>query len=75
MQSERIVVGGGKNPFICTMKLGSGWAAVMLAEYADMGGELDVVQTGIGRYATEVEAIKEGKEWAEAEEMEFKANA
>src|SRR5690606_2284746 len=51
--------------------LGSGWAAVMTAEYADMNWNRDVVQTGVGRYATQDGAIAEAKTWAQEEKVEF----
>lgn len=51
--------------------LGSGYAAIMTAEYQDMNWNRDVVQTGIGRYRTKEEAIKEAEDWSEAEEVEF----
>lgn len=47
--------------------LGSGYAAIMLADYEDMDWNTDVENTGIGRYATKEEAIEEAKHWAEDE--------
>lgn len=55
-------------------KLGSGWAAVMLADYEDMDWGTDVVNTGIGRYATKQEAVEEAKPWAEDEGIPFIEN-
>ena len=47
----------------------SGYFAVMLADYEDMGWNTDVVQTGIGRYKKKEDAVKEAKQWAQAEEI------
>lgn len=52
------------NYWIETMKLGSGWAAVMLW---DGDGYAEPYQTGVGRYEFEGEAIQEADGWAEAE--------
>lgn len=61
-----------RNPFITVKLLGSGYAAVMFAEYEDMEWNLDVVQTGIGRYKTREEAEVEAKAWAFAEGILYK---
>lgn len=47
----------------------SGWFAVMLVEE---DGFVEPQQTGIGRYKTKTEAEKEARQWAEAEELEFR---
>lgn len=60
------------NPdYISTYLYGSGYGAIHLRWYADING-YDCEQTGIGRYDTLDEAIKEAKEWAEAEEIEYR---
>lgn len=56
--------------YISITKGMSGWFAVCLVYYEDIQG-YDVYNTGIG-YETKEEAIEEAKEWAKAEEMEFK---
>jgi len=58
-RNHRLVVG----------QLGSGWAAIELADYEDMEWGSDVAQTGIGRYATKEEAIEEAKGWSESDEL------
>jgi hypothetical protein len=40
-----------------------------------MGWHTDVVNTGIGRYATREEAVQEARGWAAAEEMPFREDA
>lgn len=47
-----------------------GYFAVMMVEEAD--GFVDVQQSGIGSYETMEEAEREGREWAKAEELEFR---
>lgn len=49
----------------------SGHFAVMLADYEDMGWNTDCVTSGVGRYKLQSDAIKEGRQWAEAEELPF----
>ena len=49
----------------------SGHFAVMLADYEDIGWNTDVVTTGVGRYRTREQAVEEGKQWAEEEEIPF----
>lgn len=49
----------------------SGYFAVHVAEYEDIGWNIDNVQTGVGRYRNREEAIKEGKDWAKAESLPF----
>lgn len=58
-----------RNHFITVQLLGSGYAAVELAEYEDMEWNLDVVNTGLGRYRTIEQAGREARSWAEAEEL------
>lgn len=49
--------------------LGSGYAAVLMVDVTDKHGTYtDVQQTGIGRYKTHAEAVKEAKDWAAAED-------
>lgn len=60
------------NPdYISTHLYGSGWGAIHMRYYEDMKG-YDCQQTGIGRYKTKEEAIKEAKEWSKAEEIEYR---
>lgn len=61
-----------KKPYIGITKGMSGYFAVMYWWNPDMGGFWEPWSTGFGRYATEQEAIDEGKAWAAAEEVEFK---
>lgn len=58
-----------RNFRITVMELGSGWAAVMIADYEDMGWGPDVVQTGFGRYTTRDEAEQEALDWSQMEEV------
>jgi len=60
-----------RNHRISVQLLGSGFAAVHLADYEDMGWDTDVVQTGIGRYETREEAEVEAEEWALSEGMRY----
>jgi hypothetical protein len=60
-----------RNHRIVVSLLGSGFAALMLADYEDMNWNTDVVQTGIGRYKTREEAALEAKSWAEEEDVPF----
>jgi hypothetical protein len=60
-----------KKPFITVTHGMSGWFAVLMAWYKE-DAMWDVVTTGIGRYENKVDAEEEGKEWAKAEELEFK---
>lgn len=60
---------------ITVQLLGSGFAAVMLVDVDDqdgLGKYTDVQDTGIGRYKTREEAVREAKSWAEAEELPTK---
>ena len=59
------------NPdYITTALFGSGFAAIHVRWYGDMNG-YDIQQTGIGRYGTRDEAIKEAKQWAAAEQIDY----
>lgn len=58
-----------KTPFITTSLLGSGHAAICLWWNPD--GFWEPWQTGIGRYATQDEAVTEAKYWAEAEDLKY----
>jgi hypothetical protein len=51
--------------------LGSGWAAVhmVLVKDDELGEYWDVQQTGIGRYATRDEAVKEAVNWCFTNEI------
>lgn len=60
--------------FMTVQHLGSGWAAVMMwqnNEEADIGVFSEPWQTGIGRYATQAEALAEAEQWAEADDVPF----
>lgn len=59
-------------PYITTMRLGTGHAAVMIWWNPDMGGFLEPWDTGIGRYATQAEAEEWGRSWAEDVEVDFR---
>lgn len=60
-----------RNHRITTARIGSGWAAIHLADYEDMGWSADVVDTSIGRYETEAEAIIEAKSWSISDELPY----
>lgn len=55
-------------PYITTMHLGSGWAAIHVVRVleANLPPYWDIEQTGFGRYKTEGEAIAEATVWAES---------
>ena len=61
-----------RNHRIVVSLIGSGWAALEIADYEDMGWGPDIVQSGIGRYATKAEAIVEAEAWAQAENLPFR---
>jgi len=60
-----------RNHRITTTEGMSGYFAVMIADYEDIDWNPDIVTTGIGRYNTKKEAIKEAKQWAESEELPY----
>ena len=60
-----------RNHRITVKLLGSGWAAIHIADYEDMDWNTDIVQTGMGRYVTREEAEAEAKFWASAEELPY----
>jgi hypothetical protein len=62
---------GVRNFRIRVMLLGSGFSAVMLADYEDMDWNTDIVQTGIGRYKTREMAEIEAKDWARSEQIPY----
>lgn len=47
-----------------------GWFAVLM--WYNPEGFWEPFQSGIGSYKTQIEAEKEAKEWADAEEIKFK---
>lgn len=52
------------------MLIGSGWAAIHWVDVHTEGyanGYTDVQQTGIGRYATEAEAVEEALQWSDSD--------
>lgn len=63
------------SPFITTTRGMSGWFAVHIwwnnTGENDLPGFWEPYQTGIGRYETEAEAIKEAKEWAELDGIAY----
>lgn len=50
----------------------SGYFAVQMWRNPDMGGFDEPWDTGFGRYKTRAEAEVEAREWAAAEELEFR---
>lgn len=64
-----------RNHRIEVARLGSGWAAIHVADYADMDWNTDIVNSGVGRYATREEAVSEAQDWAEAEELPYQENS
>ena len=60
-----------KYPNIQVTKGLSGWFAVMVWWNQDHGGFPEPYDTGLGRYAMQVDAIAEAEEWAEAEGIQF----
>lgn len=62
---------GSHENFISTTHGMSGWFAVMYWWNPELGGFWEPYNTGVGRYATKEEAVREGLDWAEAEELEF----
>lgn len=62
---------GVRNYRICVTHGLSGYFAAMIADYEDINWNMDVVNTGIGRYKTRKEAEREGKSWAEEEGIPF----
>lgn len=61
-----------REPYITVYKSISGWKAIHLWWNPDMGGFWEPWQTGIGYYATAMEAEVEARAWAEAEGLEYK---
>lgn len=61
-----------KKPFITTTHAISGYFAVCIWWNTDMDGFWEPWNTGIGRYATKEEAVTEAKQWAKAEELEYR---
>jgi hypothetical protein len=59
--------------YITVYKSIGGWKAVLLWWNPEMGGFYEPMQTGLCGYETREEAIEEGKYWAEAEDVEFRA--
>lgn len=53
-----------RNKRISISKGMSGFYAVLIADFEDMGWETDIIESGIGRYADEEGAISEAKEWS-----------
>lgn len=61
-------------PFISVSRGMSGYFAVLMAwTTQDDECGYEPWNTGFGRYATREEAVREAREWAEAEGLEFKA--
>lgn len=66
-----------RTPFITTYKSMGGWKAVHIwwnSEYLPEGqGFWEPMQTGVGAYATEAEAIEEAKAWSKSAEIRYVA--
>lgn len=60
-----------RNHRMIVMALGSGWAAVEIADYEDMSWGPDITQIGTDRYATAEEAKVEAKEIAATQGIPF----
>lgn len=61
-----------KEPFV-TVALGMrGYFAVLMVWNEDLGGFWEPENSGYGSYKTREAAFPEAREWAEAEEVEFK---
>lgn len=58
-------------PYVTISKGGSGFYAVILEWVPDAEGYWDIYTTGDGRYASEIEAIPEALEIADAEGIRF----
>lgn len=61
-----------RKPYITVTEGMSGFFAVMLWWNPDMDGFWEPWQAGVGRYAKKEDAEMEAREWAEAEELEFR---
>ncbi len=62
-------------PFITVYEAISGWKAQLLVlneENPDIGSFWEPWQTSYFAYSTKEEAERDAKDWAEAEELEFK---
>lgn len=59
-------------PFVTTTQGMRGWFAVLIHWNDDAGGFWEPLQTGIGSYASIDGAIREGQDWAAAEDIEFR---
>ena len=57
--------------FISVTQGMSGYFAVLMSWSRD--GFYEPWNTGFGRYSTREDAIREAREWAEAEELEYRA--
>lgn len=60
-----------RKPFITVTRGLRGWFAVQMYWEREYGGFWDVWQSGIGSYETPEGAAQEGRQWAEAEGIEF----
>lgn len=49
----------------------AGWFAVMFWWNPELDGFWEPYNTGVVRYATKEEAVREGLDWAEESELEF----
>ena len=58
--------------YITVYKSIGGWKAVLLWFNPELGGFWEPMQTGLSGYETEIEAIDEGRWWAESEGCEFR---
>lgn len=58
--------------WIAVQELGSGWAAVMYHMAEEDGHTFpEPWDTGVGRYATRTEAVRDARSWADAECVPF----
>ena len=60
-----------KLPYITVIKIGTGYAAAYIF-WDKESGFFDIWQTGVGRYGEREPAECEARDWAYAEEMEFR---
>ena len=76
--AENNNIGGRHEAFVTVYKPIAGWKAVLMTwndTDEELGGFWEPWNTGMFAYATEAEAIEDAKQWAKAEEIEFKPNS
>jgi len=57
--------------YVTTTQGMSGYFAVCMWWAPEYDGFREPWQTGVGRYATQAEAVVEAKQWAESDDMEY----